>query len=76
MFSKFDLIFPCSIFLEQNIIYLNLEGRYRYSRNVIDSIGQAQYDFDIVQALSILRISFIKYNFSVLVNFFKIIKFF
>jgi hypothetical protein len=76
IFSKYDLVFPCSVFLEQNIIYLNLEGRYRYSRNVIDPIGVAQSDFDVCQALSILRISLIDLNFSILIKFFKLVKFF
>ena len=60
IFSKFDLVFPCSIFLEQDIVYLNLEGRYRYSRQVIEAKGVAQSDFDIIQALSILRFSLVK----------------
>jgi hypothetical protein len=76
IFLKFDLILPCSIFLEQNIIFLNLEGRYRYSRSVISAVGEAKTDFDICQALSILRVSHIKFNFSILFRFFKIMKIF
>lgn len=76
LFKEINLILPTSIYIEQAISYLNLEGRYRVTNKVITPFKFVYTDDKIIKSFSILIIKFYINNFSIVYNFYKIINYF
>jgi len=44
----YDLIFPSTIFVESVSSYINLEGRFRITTKILDTIGSSYTDLEIL----------------------------
>jgi NADH dehydrogenase/NADH:ubiquinone oxidoreductase subunit G len=73
IFNKANIILPSAIFLEKETTYINLEGRYRFSKRAIIPFKLVNLDSDIIQTLNSLRIKNIFKNFSIFDQFFEIL---
>lgn len=76
LFNKANLIFPVSSYVERNSIYLNLEGRLRFTKKVITPFKFVFSDFEIMRALFFVRKRFFINNFSKINDFYKTMLFF
>jgi hypothetical protein len=73
IFEYINLVLPSTIYIEESSIYINLEGRLRYTNLIIKSFKNIISDLNIIESLNILKKYLILNNFSILNNFFLII---
>jgi NADH dehydrogenase/NADH:ubiquinone oxidoreductase subunit G len=83
LYYKADLILASSSPYESDLVYFNLEGRYRFIKQVIKSSINIFNDWDIVMLLNIfnkkkqeLKISSIYFFIKIIKYFFDIINYF
>jgi hypothetical protein len=72
IFSNINLVLPSTIYIEESYLYLNIEGRLRYSNLVIKPFKNIISDYIILESLNVLIKYLIKNNFSIINNYYKI----
>jgi len=72
IFEYINLVLPSTIYIEESSLYLNIEGRLRYSNLAIKPYKNIISDYLIIESLNILIKYFYQNNFSILNNFYKI----
>jgi len=75
-FENINLILPSSIFSENILSFLNLEGRFRNTNKAVVPFKFIFSDSDVIESLSILLRTLYPHNFSILNNFYNIIYYF
>jgi hypothetical protein len=73
IFEYINLVLPSTIYIEESSIYINLEGRLRYTNLIIKSFKNIISDINIIESLNILKKHLIIKNFSIFNNFFFIL---
>jgi len=73
IYYKSNIILPAAVYLEKSTSYINLEGRYRFTKKAITPFTHIHLDSDIIQVLSSLRITKFVKNFSIVENFFEVL---
>jgi hypothetical protein len=75
-FESINLILPSSIYSEQLLSFINLEGRFRYTNKAITPFKFIFTDNNIIESFSILLRALINNNYSIIDNFYYITSFF
>lgn len=71
-----NIILPSSVYLESELHYSNIEGRYRYTYNVINKFFQSLTDIRILSGISIIKSITYSYNYSFVHNYVIVMPFF
>ncbi len=61
-FSKINLILPSLTYLEQNALYLNLEGKIKFNKKVLVSSKIKYSDWEILQYINLNKLNFKNWN--------------
>jgi hypothetical protein len=72
IFEYINLVLPSTIYIEESSLYLNIEGRLRYSNLAIKPFKNIISDYLIIESLNVLVKYLIKHNFSIINNYYKI----
>lgn len=70
IFEFINLVLPSTIYIEESSLYLNIEGRIRYSNLAIKPFKNIISDYMIIESLNILVKYVIKNNFSIINNYY------
>jgi len=75
-FDIINLILPTSVYVEHLSLFINLEGRFKFTNKAITPFKFIFTDSNVIESLSILLRKLYKENFSILTDFYFINKFF
>jgi hypothetical protein len=75
-YYKANLILPTIAYTEKAATYINLEGRYRFSKRAVIPFKSLYADYEIIESLSCLKLIKISFNFSKIRYFYVVCFFF
>jgi len=75
-YYRADLVLPTTTYAEKAASYINLEGRYRFSKRAVVPFKALYADYEIIESLNSLKLLKIAHNFSKIIQFWSVVFYF